>query len=65
MVAQAIAMWTSSDDAAHLWIVGSYFKFSALEKGGWVDTKAFDISAAGGGIGGDPMWVVQGTKPSK
>ena len=59
---KAIAMWTGSDDAAHIWIVGSYYKFSALEKGGWADTKAVDISAAGGGRG-DPMWVVQGSKP--
>ena len=61
---KAIAMWTGSDDASHIWIVGSYFKYSAAERGGWVERKAFDISAAGGGVG-DPMWVVQGTKPSK
>ncbi|KAL1515240.1 hypothetical protein AB1Y20_001874 [Prymnesium parvum] len=61
---KAIAMWTGSDDASHIWIVGSYFKFSAQSKGGWTDVKAMDISAAGGGRG-DPMWVVQGTKASK
>lgn len=57
-------MWTSSDDAAHIWIVGSYFKFSAVEKGGWTDLTALDISAAGGSRG-DPMFVVQGSKNLK
>lgn len=56
---KVISIWRQTDDAGHLWIVGSYYRFSA----DWVDTKAVDISAAGGGAG-DPMWVVQGTKPT-
>ena len=51
---KAIAIWGQTDDAGHIWIVGSYFKFSA----DWADAKALDISADGG----DPMFVVQGTK---
>ena len=42
---------------SHIWIVGSYYKFSA----DWADTKALDISPKGG-MPSDPMFVVQGTK---
>lgn len=53
---KAIGIWTQTDDAGHLWIVGSYFKFG----GKWTDTKALDISSKPGM--GDPMYVVEGTK---
>jgi len=53
---KAIAMWSQTDDSGHIWIVGSYFKYSA----GWTDIKAFDISSGKG----DPMFVVTATKPA-
>ena len=51
---EQIAIWRQTDDAGHIWIVGSYYHFSA----DWASVKALDISAGGG----DPMYVVQGTK---
>ena len=51
-----IAIWGQTDDAGHVWIVGSYFNFSA----DWADVKALDISAES--KLGDPMFVVQGDK---
>lgn len=58
---KAIAIWGQTDDAGHLWIVGSYFKYGTpAGKPQWADVRAFDISAGGG----DPMFVVQGTKPA-
>lgn len=53
---KAIGMWSQTDDAGHIYIVGSYFKFSA----DWSEIKAFDITESKGM--GDPMYVVQGTK---
>lgn len=53
---KAIAIWGQTDDAGHVWIVGSYYKFSA----DWSDVKALDISKEKGS--GDPMFVVQGDK---
>ena len=53
---KAIAIWGQTDDAGHIWIVGSYYKFSAE----WADTKALDISQKE--RPGDPMFVVQGDK---
>ena len=53
---KAIGIWTQTDDAGHLWIVGSYYKFS----GPWADVRACDISSKPGM--GDPMYVVEGTK---
>lgn len=55
---KAITMWGQTDDAGHLWIVGSYFRFSGRGRGGWFNRKAVDISGHG-----DPMWVVQGSTP--
>ena len=52
---KAIAMWGSTDDSGHIWIVGSYFRFSAPT---WSDVKACDVSPGGG----DPMYVVHGVK---
>jgi SAM-dependent methyltransferase len=55
---KAIGIWTQTDDAGHLWIVGSYFKFTPDCK--WSDVRALDISAKPGM--GDPMFVVEGQK---
>lgn len=52
---KAVGIWGQTDDAGHIWVVGSYFRYST----GWRDVKAFDISE---GRGSDPMFVVQGTK---
>ena len=41
---KAVAVWTQTDDSGHVWIVGSYYKFSA----DWTDTAAFDISSGKG-----------------
>merc|ERR1711871_1156689 len=46
---KAVAIWGQTDDAGHVWIVGSYFKFSK----DWADVKALDISAEP--RMGDPM----------
>ena len=48
------AIWGQTDDAGHVWIVGSYYRFSAE----WASTQAYDVSPGGG----DPMFVVEGTK---
>ena len=57
----AIAMWTSSGDADHVFIVGSYFHYSV--PGGWTPPQAKDISPAKGFFGGgDPMYVVMASK---
>lgn len=53
---KAVAIWNQVDDSGHIWVVGSYFKFSAE----WSATAAYDISPSG--RGSDPMFVVQGTK---
>ncbi|KAL4434660.1 hypothetical protein ABPG77_002783 [Micractinium sp. CCAP 211/92] len=55
---KAIAMWTSTGDLDHIWIVGSYFHYSV--PGGFAPPQAKDISPKRGllGGGGDPMYVV-------
>lgn len=53
---KAIAVWTQTDDSGHIWIVGSYYRYSAA----WADVKACDISDRA--AGGDPMYVVVGRK---
>jgi len=70
---KAINLWRQTDDGGHVWIVGAYFKYSAT----WTDVGAFDITGHGGkgagGMlggalgalgGGDPMYVVRGSKPA-
>jgi SAM-dependent methyltransferase len=49
---KAIAIWTSTGDLDHIWIVGSYFHFA----GGFEAPQAVDISPARGKS--DPMYVV-------
>ena len=56
---KAISLWTATDDATHIYIVGSYFHYT-----GFNQPKAHDISPRPVlfGIGGDPMYVVEATK---
>jgi SAM-dependent methyltransferase len=51
---KAIAIWTSTSDLDHIWIVGSYFHFS----GGFAPPEAVDISPKGLFGKSDPMYVV-------
>ncbi|CAN0303893.1 unnamed protein product, partial [Ectocarpus sp. 4 AP-2014] len=37
-----INMWKTMNDAQHMWIIGSFFKFSA--DAGWDDLKGYDMS---------------------
>ncbi|CAM6090008.1 unnamed protein product [Calypogeia fissa] len=55
---KAISVWTSTDDADHVWIVGSYFHYS----GGYEPPQALDISPNPGRS--DPMYVVYSRKTS-
>lgn len=58
---KAISLWTSTGDADHVWIVGSYFHYSV--PGGFVAPRAKDITIKPllGGRG-DPMYVVYASK---
>eukprot|EP00252_Welwitschia_mirabilis_P017087 TRINITY_DN37976_c0_g1_i1.p1 TRINITY_DN37976_c0_g1~~TRINITY_DN37976_c0_g1_i1.p1 ORF type:complete len:319 (+),score=47.14 TRINITY_DN37976_c0_g1_i1:56-1012(+) len=49
---KAISIWTSTGDADHVWIVGSYFHYA----GGFEPPQALDISPNPGRT--DPMYVV-------
>eukprot|EP00262_Sarcandra_glabra_P021565 TRINITY_DN91_c0_g1_i2.p1 TRINITY_DN91_c0_g1~~TRINITY_DN91_c0_g1_i2.p1 ORF type:complete len:295 (+),score=31.85 TRINITY_DN91_c0_g1_i2:361-1245(+) len=49
---KAISIWTSTSDADHVWIVGSYFHYA----GGFEPPQAVDISPNPGRS--DPMYVV-------
>lgn len=58
---KAIALWTATGDADHVWIVGSYFHYSV--PGGFSAPVVKDISPKGGLFGKtDPMYVVYGSK---
>eukprot|EP00884_Botryococcus_braunii_P016808 jgi/Botrbrau1/3810/Bobra.0183s0042.2 len=58
---KAIAVWTATSDADHVWIVGSYFHYSV--PGGFTPPKAEDITPAPGFFGKtDPMYVVYARK---
>ncbi len=58
----AIALWTATGDADHVWIVGSYYHYSV--PGGFSEPQGVDISPRAGLFGGksDPMYVVTATK---
>ena len=64
LCAAAIAIWTSTGDMDHIWIVGAYYHYSV--PGGWTPPKAEDITQKpplGGYFGkGDPMYVVHARK---
>lgn len=49
---KAISIWTSTSDAEHVWIVGSYFHYA----GGFEAPQAIDISPNPGRS--DPMYIV-------
>ena len=53
---KAIAIWTSTGDLDHIWIVGAYFHFA----GGFEAPQAVDISPSKGRS--DPMYVVYAKK---
>lgn len=58
---KAIAVWTSTEDLDHCWIVGSYFHYAV--PGGFAPPEAKDITApASRGGRGDPMYVVYARK---
>jgi hypothetical protein len=52
---KVVGMWLDTNDAGHIWIVGSYFFYS----GGFTPPVVHDISA---GPGMDPMYVISATK---
>ena len=57
----AIALWTATGDADHVWIVGSYFHYSV--PGGFTPPVGQDISPRPGPFGRtDPMYVVSASK---
>jgi hypothetical protein len=41
---QQIKMWRDMNDAQHMWIIGSFFQFSAGES--WCDLKGYDLTPA-------------------
>ena len=56
---KAIAVWTSTGDLDHIWIVGSYFHYA----NGFEEPQAKEITKKGLlGKKGDPMYVVSGRK---
>eukprot|EP01025_Chloroclados_australasicus_P010163 TRINITY_DN1400_c0_g1_i1.p6 TRINITY_DN1400_c0_g1~~TRINITY_DN1400_c0_g1_i1.p6 ORF type:complete len:101 (+),score=4.34 TRINITY_DN1400_c0_g1_i1:423-725(+) len=58
---KAIAIWTSTSDLDHIYIVGSYFHYSV--KGGFTPPIAKEITPTPGLFGGgDPMYIVQAQK---
>ena len=56
---KAIAIWTSTSDMDHIWVVGAYFHFA----GGFEAPQAVDISPGPKGKS-DPMYVVYARKAS-
>ena len=66
---KAIAIWTSTGDLDHVWIVGSYFHYSVGgEGGGFTAPEGKEITRVKSGFGGlggqkgDPMYVVYARK---
>ncbi|CAM9221038.1 unnamed protein product [Ascophyllum nodosum] len=62
-----IKMWKTMNDAQHMWIVGSFFKFSA--DAGWDNLKGYDMSSGEDnmltkfvGSSGNQIFVVQAQK---
>jgi SAM-dependent methyltransferase len=63
-------MWRDFNDDQHMWVIGSFFQFSAGD--GWEKLKGFDISPEGAKkdegveavlkLGGNNMFVVQARK---
>jgi hypothetical protein len=58
---KSIAIWTSTDDLEHIYIVGSYFHYAI--PGGFTEPVSKDITLpASKGGRGDPMYVVEACK---
>ena len=58
---KAIAVWTSTGDLDHVYIVGAYFHYSV--PGGFTAPVAHDITLPKSRKGaGDPMYVVEACK---
>ena len=58
---KAIAIWTSTGDLDHVYIVGSYFHYGV--PGGFTEPVGKDITLAKSKGGrGDPMYVVEACK---
>ncbi|KAG2432378.1 hypothetical protein HYH02_012950 [Chlamydomonas schloesseri] len=57
---KAIALWTATGDADHVWIVGSYFHYSV--PGGFTEPTCRDITPKVMFGHTDPMYVVMATK---
>jgi len=57
---KAIAMWLRMDDAAHLQLIGAYFKYTSLPAARWSTARAYDLGASGPGAH-DPFYVVEAT----
>lgn len=58
---KAIAIWTSTGDLDHVYIVGSYFHYSV--PGGFTTPVAKDITLPQSQQGrGDPMYIVEACK---
>jgi hypothetical protein len=58
---KAIAIWTSTGDLDHVYIVGSYFHYSV--PGGFTMPVAKDITPLQSQQGrGDPMYIVEACK---
>eukprot|EP00752_Nemacystus_decipiens_P010886 g9679.t1 len=61
-----IKMWKTMNDAQHMWIIGSFFKFSA--DAGWDDLKGYDMSTGESNVltkfvgGANEIYVVQASK---
>lgn len=55
---KVVGVWLSTNDAGHVWIVGSYFHFAD----GFTPPVVHDISPK---FGQDPMYVVSATKCTK
>eukprot|EP00611_Tribonema_gayanum_P031492 TRINITY_DN9112_c0_g1_i5.p1 TRINITY_DN9112_c0_g1~~TRINITY_DN9112_c0_g1_i5.p1 ORF type:complete len:480 (+),score=164.54 TRINITY_DN9112_c0_g1_i5:497-1936(+) len=65
--AKQVKMWRDMNDAQHMWVIGSYFHFSAGES--WAELKGYDLTPAGSqglmsnfGSNKSAVYVVQAVK---
>ena len=54
---KVVKMWHQTNDAGHIWVVGSYFHYA-----GFNEIRGLDISPNPGRS--DPMFVIEGRKPA-
>jgi SAM-dependent methyltransferase len=59
---KAVALWRDADASTRLWAVAAYLHYSHA---GWAPPQVLDLSPAGPPTSakGDPLFVVQVTKP--